>query len=104
VVHPRPRYRPLAFSLPSQRTAFSMNLQGNLFLVDRKRFMSGPEVENFAFAQVPDTPAAEPIAGLPAFLKHHVVGIGNVKRLAVHLGRVNFKLLGDALGNGMFPA
>ena len=77
------------------------DFQHILVFKDRISFMTRAEIKDFPFSQIPDTPAAEPFALLPAFLKDHLIRIGNVIRLIVYFRFGQLEFLRDSSGDGM---
>ena len=64
-------------------------------------FVAGAEVEDFAFADVPDHAAAEPFVGLPAFFEDNLVRGGYVEGFVVHFGGFDFEGFGETFGDGV---
>ena len=63
--------------------------------------MAWAEVEQSAFADLPDAAAAEPLARIPAFLEDDFVRGWNVKWFVVHLGMGDIELLRNSFCNRM---
>ena len=61
-------------------------LQHGFLVEDPVGLVPRPEIEDFAFVDIPYRGGAKPFTGRPALLDDHLVGIGNVEGFVVHLG------------------
>src|SRR5262245_47927337 len=68
-------------------------------LVDRKRFVAGAEIDDFALAASPRAAAAEDFAPFEPADREQLVRLRDVEVLAVHLALLDLeKLVGQAFG------
>ena len=64
-------------------------------------FVTGLEVEDLSVAASPSASASEYLTAVEPTHKNNIVGIGNIKALAVHLLGLENEGLGNACGDGM---
>ena len=69
-----------------------------LIIIDREGFVSGREIKDPPQSSLPATSAAKDIAASKPADEHQHIWLWNIKKLAVHFGMGEFKILSDPLG------